>query len=676
MQTSSANAGFMDLNKAQTAINAIPLVKESIPELMQLADGKVPGIPGYLALAKLHQIQQLVQDLAVKQPPQGTIKDNIAQSMATMMTQQGQQQQAQKPPMPPGGIASLGPVPPNTPQPQMQPEAEPQQGAGQPVQAAHGGIMNAHVDPRMFNFDGGGIVSFAGGKTVTDEEKEKLRNQTRMYIEAAQQKAVEDEQQRAAEKAANDRATEGLNDTVGMGELPRNTGLSSLPDAITSGSNAVKKGIGSIFEPYKGPPMEAGGQRVTSPAKLVATSDNPPVSANAPIGAPGGSPYPSNVRPGAAIAPQAPAAPTTGPMAGGQARPAPVPTVGPMAPNALPAAPQTNDDAIVALANKLTLDNPDAAQAKADRDAIVQKDFDQAKAIADEKKINDEFGVGTYGKNRREQLGQMKTAFEASQPTGTDRVLASMRAFSRPGARAGDTSEASYKMIEAERAARFEFAKAQDLANDAIEKVEEAVRTGSAASVRAAKAESIKAKQTATEKKAELSQKVADNTAAGKRQGVASAAQIVEARARDKNMFDIAANNNVSSEKVARIQAAAQKYGYDKPDAGERALKEYIAIKDKYGEEAADKWLAVTANVRDAVMGVKQRGLDKTIENKIRLNELIRKETEGIDAQLARGNLKPERRAELTKQRKVIEDRVRADFPELGGPAIKDPFKE
>ena len=620
MQTSSANAGFMDLNKAQTAINAIPLVKESIPELMQLADGKVPGIPGYLALAKLHQIQQLVQDLAVKQPPQGTIKDNIAQSMATMMTQQGQQQQAQKPPMPPGGIASLGPVPPNTPQPQMQPEAEPQQGAGQPVQAAHGGIMNAHVDPRMFNFDGGGIVSFAGGKTVTDEEKEKLRKQI--------------------ERDKIDRAAEGFDEVVGMGKPPTRPslagGIKTLADAI---ARPVPRSMASV---------DSGDA-------------NDPSFSMAPV----------------QPAPRPAPAPTTGPMAGGQARPAPVPTAGPMAPNAPPAAaPQTSDDAIVALAKKLTLTNPDAAQAKADRDAMMPKDFDQAKAIADQKALNLEFGIGTYGKNRREQQEKLKTEFEANQPTGTDRVLASLRAFGRPGARAGDMSEASYKMIETERAARLEFARAQDLANDAIEKVEEAVRTGNASAIMAAKAEATKAKQAAIEKKADLSQKVADNTAASQRQSVTSAAQVVEARARDENLLKIAASNNVSSEKVARIQAAAQKYGYDKPDAGERALKEYIAIKDKYGEEAADKWLAVTANVRDAVMGVKQRGLDKTIENKIRLNELIRKETEGIDAQLARGNLKPERRAELTKQRKVIEDRVRADFPELGGPAIKDPFKE
>jgi hypothetical protein len=130
---------------------------------------------------------------------------------------------------------------------------------------------------------------------------------------------------------------------------------------------------------------------------------------------------------------------------------------------------------------------------------------------------------------------------------------------------------------------------------------------------------------------------------------------------------EIIAIHGISNEKVARIHAAAQQYGYDKPDAGERALKTYIAIKDKDGEAAADKWLTVASNVRDSVMGVKQRGPDKTLENKIKLDELIRKETEDIDRQLARPNLAPEKRTTLTTERKAREDRVRANYPELGG---------
>jgi len=650
MQIRSANAGFMDLNKASAAINAIPLVKESIPELMQLANGKVPGIPGYLALAKLQQIQQLVQDLGTKQPPQGTIKDNIEQSMSTMMTQQGQQQQAQQQQMPPGGIASLNRVPPNTPQPQMQPEAEPQQEAEQPVEAAHGGIMNAHVDPRMFNFDGGGIVSFAKGLTVTDEEKEKLRNQTKMYIEAAQQKAVEDEKQRAAkERDEISRNAENFNETVGMGEPPARP---SLAGGIRAISNAIARPL-----PRSMANADSGD------------ANDPSFSAVSPLVPPPAPRAPPQPAPRPAPAP----VPTVGPLAGSPAKPAGVPTEGPLAGGP---APQINkDDAVVALANKLTLANPDAAQAKIDREAAIPADFDQAKAIKNRQERNVALGIGTYGKNRRAQLDQMKKEFEASQPTSMDRVLASLGAFSRPGARAGDASDASYKMIEAERAARFEFAKAQDAANDAIEKIDEAVRTGDVAAITAAEAEATKAKQTALEKKAELSQKVADNTSAAQRTSISAAAQITDARNRDEALRSIAEKNNVSQEKVAGINYAAHKYTADKPDAGERALRAYIDVKNKNGEAAADAFLNDTEKVRAAVMGYKYTGPDKGVQDEAKILAEIRARTDIIDRKLQNAKLPQAERDALMQQRRIIEKEIRSS-PGFGGVQINDPFKK
>jgi hypothetical protein len=56
-----------------------------------------------------------------------------------------------------------GPVPQNTPAPEMQMEANPEEMMGM----AEGGITSMDIDPRMFNFDGGGIVTFA------NPEKEK-----------------------------------------------------------------------------------------------------------------------------------------------------------------------------------------------------------------------------------------------------------------------------------------------------------------------------------------------------------------------------------------------------------------------------------------------------------------------------------------------------------------------
>jgi hypothetical protein len=705
MQTNSANAGFMDLNKASAAINAIPLVKESIPELMQLANGKVPGIPGYLALAKLQQIQQLVQSLAPNQPPQGTIKDNIEKSMATMMTQQGQQQQAQKAQMPQGGIGAFGPVPPNTPQPPMQaeaaPEMGPEQGAEPPMQAAHGGIMNAHVDPRMFNFDGGGIVSFAGGGPNLPG----ITSGTQLSPEFLEEwaKALPQDKAKLLERELQARATFRANpEARSVGQALRQ-GIDSVGDVVSKGLRKLpvgmlSKGLGALglaLEPspivddqeilaarrgegYKGQPYDPEKAQALlmengmSPAQAAEITKRniqefiPP--APAPTSRPGQMTTANDPRTAFATAPVSAPRPAPGP--------APVPTSGPMAPAptipgaaqmGAPQAPQTSDDAILALAKKLTLANPDAAQAKADREAAVPADFDQAKAIADQQKLNEALGIGTYAKNRREQLGQLKKEFEANQPTNTDRLLASARAFSRPGARAGDMSEASYKMIEAERTARLEFARAQDLATDAIEKADEAVRTGDAVAIRAAKAEATKAKQAAMEKKAELSQKVADNTSASQRQGVSSAAQITDARERDQTMLTTARMNNVSAEKVAGMHYAATKYAADKPDAGERILNRYIEIKNKNGEAEANKFLEDNERVRAAVLGIKFTGVDKTIENRIKLDDLIRKETEDVDRRLASSSLTPEKRKLLEAERKIRVDRVRNNYPELAG---------
>ena len=709
MQTTSANAGFMDLNKASAVINAIPLVKESIPELMQLANGKVPGIPGYLALAKLQQIEQLVKSLAPNQPPQGTIKDSIEQSMATMMTQQGQQLEAQKAQMPKGGLGSLGPVPPNTPPPPMQAEAMsemgPEQGAEPPMQAAHGGIMNAHVDPRMFNFDGGGIVSFAGGGPNLPG----VTSGTQLSPEFLEEwsKTRPQDKAKLLERELQARATFRANpETRSVGQALRQ-GIDSAGDAISKGLKKlpvgmISKGLGALglaLEPspivddqeilaarrgegYKGQPYDPEKAQALliengmTPAQAAEITKRNLQEAAAP--APPAPPAPP-VEP--TPAPPAPPAPSPPPAAA--PRPAPVPTSGPMtggpAPTSqAPQAPQTGGNGILDLAKKLTLDNPDQAQAKADRDAIVPKEFDQAKAIADRTTLNQALGIGTYGKNRREQLAQLKKEFEASQPTSADRVSASLRAFSRPGARAGDMAEASDKMMETERAARFEFAKAQDLANDALERVDEAVRTGDAAAINAARAESVKANQTAREKKAELSQQVANNTAAANRQSVTDATSYITASNRDNNMYRIAVENNVSAEKVANIQAAATRYLRDKPDKldpSERILQEYIERKNKSGEAEADKWLETVGKTRAAFMGARYAGADKTTENKIKLDDLIRKATEPLDLELAKSNLKPERRAQLEVERRVRENRVRDNYPELDDRKINDPFK-
>lgn len=151
-----------DMRDAISKIDSIPLVKESIPELTKLANGFDPSIPGYLALGRLHQITSLAESAQAAKPPQGTIKDKTTQAAGLMALMGGRGQMAAQ-----NSAAQTmnqpGPVPQNTPAPEMQMEANPEEMMGM----ADGGITSMDIDPRMFNFDGGGIVTFA------NPEKEK-----------------------------------------------------------------------------------------------------------------------------------------------------------------------------------------------------------------------------------------------------------------------------------------------------------------------------------------------------------------------------------------------------------------------------------------------------------------------------------------------------------------------
>lgn len=635
---------LMDLQQATAAINSIPLTKESIPELMKLANGSNPSIPGYMALGRLQQIQKLVQDLSSGQPPQGTVKDNIERNVATMAMMGGRQQQAQQQQqMPPGGIASL-PVPGNTPQPRMQeqaPEEEPTQ------QAAHGGIMNSHIDPRMFNFDGGGIVSFSGAKDsdVKDEESRKRNKAAREAVLASMPETMPDD------------FPGSVTDYLNMRQKALNAVDTNIPANIEASNQARQVAYGNRQAAPTAPPPES------APApEGIARLQTPNQQGS----------YPGGSMPPIVVAPKPPA----GPMATGPARPPGPPTAGPMARPpvaAAPAAPGTSDADVMALAGKLTPVNPDAAKAEAARNAMIPKDFDQDKAIADQLKLNEALGIGTFSKNRREQLAQLKGEFEKTMPTKSDYLHEALQAFARPGARAGDSGAALADMNKQERAARFAFAQAQDKEQAALEQADEAIRTGNAATITAAKAAAAKAKQEAQQKGAELAQMQSDNTAKAQSAGVAAAVQLTDARNRDATMLKTAQMNNISAEKVANIHAAAQRYAADKPDAGERIFRAYVDIKKKDGDVAADKFLADQEKVRDIALGYKYSGPNKDVEHEAAIQKAIEARVGMIDTKLQRPDLKPDERKKLLDTRKQIETEVRSGFG--SSQKIVDPFQ-
>ena len=153
----------MNLIQIQDRLKGMPT-----QAVMAYANGSNPEVPPYVALGELNRRKQMEQQAA--QPPQGSVKDNVEQSlMARNGAHQGvlgvphpSMQQAQEPVQMPQGA-------PTAQAPDMPTE-----------DYADGGVVALPVRNEMFNYAQGGIIAFAGdekkndpktGQRVSDEEE-------------------------------------------------------------------------------------------------------------------------------------------------------------------------------------------------------------------------------------------------------------------------------------------------------------------------------------------------------------------------------------------------------------------------------------------------------------------------------------------------------------------------
>lgn len=145
-----------NLIQIQDDLKSLPNDPRSEQLLMAYANGANGMVPPYLALGELNrrkQMKEKAQMQAAGQPPQGTVKDQIAQSTGVMALQAQKQQQAMQ--QMAQGAAQ--------PQPQPQPQ--------QPVMMARGGMVR-HMPVMMRS---GGIVALAGGsedEAIETEEED------------------------------------------------------------------------------------------------------------------------------------------------------------------------------------------------------------------------------------------------------------------------------------------------------------------------------------------------------------------------------------------------------------------------------------------------------------------------------------------------------------------------
>jgi hypothetical protein len=453
-----------NIQEAIRQVDSIPLVEESIPELTDLANGSNPNIPGYLALGKLHQITSLAENAQTAKPPQGTIKDKTTQAAGLMAlmggrsqqaAQQSQMQQAQQP----------GAVPQGTPEPPMQEEAMPED----MMFAADGGIMRAEIDPDMFRFDGGGIVAFANDldkkkQQVKDKEKDDeksstvgrflrdllapISNTARDVYAAGQAFGTEPglfEQLTESQRAAKERAAEEIRNpnikTVTDSYLrPDQTVRNNEQNRLRASYNQQYREGNTANSPYEGKPLISPEMQ-----QMMAAQAQPPAAPSKPRPPMGG------INDGRTQIP------------GGNA-----PATGPIAPQPLP------ENKFLTATEGFIKQQPEV--------------FDEAKETSKINARNEAAGIGTYAKVMRDEQAKMRGQFDASRPSMSEGIVGALRAYARPGAMAGDVGGELTGQMSKERDARMQFEQDQFKVTEAIERLEEARRTGNVDKIAAAEA--------------------------------------------------------------------------------------------------------------------------------------------------------------------------------------------
>jgi len=241
----------------------------------------------------------------------------------------------------------------------------------------------------------------------------------------------------------------------------------------------------------------------------------------------------------------------------------------------------------------------------------------------------------------------MRHEFEQTRPSTSEDVIDMIRAGIRPGAIAGASGEYS-SQLKREREARLSFSKAEDALKDAVEKADEAVRSGKASDIVRASDEERKAK--ADYKKAKVAVEQAVMTAEGSaaEKGLLAATQVTTT-----------GMSNLTSLQVAKIQAAATRAGI-KPDDRKIVGDEYRRILAASGQKAADAFLADEAKIRATIGGVRYEGQpEKKADIEFKVQEEVRKRVPNIDLKLQSPNLKPADRAKYEAARELVEKDVR-----------------
>ena len=469
--------GQIDYQKQLDSLKDLPVSADSIEYLTELS--RNPGSPfvRFLVESRLEQLTKALQNQAGSQAqenaPQGTISDRIQQAAGVAALQSAQQRQAAEQMQQQASQARI-PVPEGITQPQAQ--AEPDYG-----------VASAPVDSEMFNFAPGGIVTFANPEKekkqlVKDEEDERLRKQTEMYVAAAQEAA----KQRAIDAAnAPPKEVPTEDPAMGMSGGPAKvnplsrmlldplkaaaSGISSLVSRPTPQTMMLDKGEAPTLAPMAAP--MAGPAADTESQKLARLAANPPAAQN----------MNPALQPNKNVLPPPPPAVNTGINTG--------------KPPAPPAASATAGiETLINQMYNMPERNKFGQLINEARANMVTTP--QSKLIEDELELQKTLGIGTFGK-QQQQMYEDNKARQAKIEAGRGQrdFMAQLAAYSRPGANWSqvmerDIANKSAALMEDER-----FANAQNKLLTDIQATAEAQRVGTASTVRAAKAKEKETKE-------------------------------------------------------------------------------------------------------------------------------------------------------------------------------------
>ena len=459
--------GQIDYQEQLNSLRDLPVSEESIEYLTGLS--RDPGSPfvRFLVESRLEQLTKALQNQAGSQAqqaqensPQGTISDKIQQAAGVAALQAGQQRQAAEQMQKQASQAPM-PVPQGITQPQMQ--AEPDYG-----------IASAPMDSEMFNFAPGGIVTFANPEKekkqlVKDEEDERLRKQTEIYVAAAQEAT----KQRAID-AANAPPKEVPTEDAALGMSAGPAKVNPLSRMLLDPLKAAASGISSLISRPTPQTMMLDKGEAPSTAPMVALTNRPASVSEAQATALAG---PQAAMPPSALPPPPPPAVNTGINTGKP--PAPPP---PLAPNAT-----AGIETLINQMYNMPERNKFGQLINEARANMVTTP--QSKLIEDELELQKTLGIGTFGK-QQQQMYEDNKARQAKIEAGRGQrdFMAQLAAYSRPGANWSqvverDIANKSAALMEDER-----FANAQNKLLTDIQATAEAQRVGTASTVRAAKA--------------------------------------------------------------------------------------------------------------------------------------------------------------------------------------------